>query len=52
MVLKTMVKLKMLGLAGQVVTGAFINGALIGAGVTAAGLMAAKAAKDAGKKTG
>ncbi|MEL7167089.1 MAG: hypothetical protein AAFY52_00670 [Pseudomonadota bacterium] len=40
MILSTMVKLKTLSLAGQVVTGAFINGALIGGAVVAAALAA------------
>ncbi|MEM1382844.1 MAG: hypothetical protein AAF713_00650 [Pseudomonadota bacterium] len=41
MALCTLVKLKKLSLAQQVVTGAFINGALIGVGVAALALMAA-----------
>ncbi|MEM6759475.1 MAG: hypothetical protein AAF601_08350 [Pseudomonadota bacterium] len=40
MILSTMVKLKTLGLAQQVVTGAFINGALIGGALVAAALAA------------
>jgi hypothetical protein len=44
MLLSTLVKLKTLGLAKQVVAGAFINGALIGAG-TAVALAAAIAAR-------
>lgn len=40
MVLSTIVKLKALGLAKQVVLGAFINGALIGATVVAAAAIA------------
>lgn len=35
MALHTIIKLKKLAFAQQVVTGAFINGALIGAGITA-----------------
>ena len=45
MLLSTLVKLKTLGLAKQVVTGAFINGALIGAGTAAVALAAATAAR-------
>jgi hypothetical protein len=40
MVLSSIVKLKALGLAQQVVLGAFINGALIGATVVAAAVIA------------
>ena len=40
MVLSTIVKLKALGLAKQVVLGAFINGALIGATVVTAAVVA------------
>lgn len=40
MVLSTLVKLKTLGLAKQVILGAFINGALIGATVVAGAAMA------------
>ncbi|MEL6799515.1 MAG: hypothetical protein AAFO80_06525 [Pseudomonadota bacterium] len=43
MILSTMVKLKTLGLAKQVVTGAFINGALIGATAVAAAVVASQA---------
>jgi hypothetical protein len=41
MVLSTIVKLKTLGLAKQIVTGAFINGALIGAATAAIAVAAA-----------
>lgn len=42
MILHTVVKLKTLGLAKQVVTGAFINGALIGGAVAMAALLASQ----------
>lgn len=49
MVLSTIIKLKKIGFAQQVVTGAFINGALIGMGVAAAGAIAlANARKNGG----
>lgn len=43
MILSTIVKLKTLSLAKQVVTGAFINGALIGGAVVAGTVIAGKA---------
>jgi len=43
MIISTMVKLKTLGLAKQVVAGAFINGALIGGAVVGGAVMAGKA---------
>jgi len=43
MIISTMVKLKTLGLAQQVVAGAFINGALIGGAVVAGAVLASKA---------
>lgn len=43
MIISTMVKLKTLGLAKQVVAGAFINGALIGGAVVAGAVIASKA---------
>lgn len=42
MVISTMVKLKALSLAKQVVVGAFINGALIGATVVAGAAIASR----------
>lgn len=46
MLLRTMVKLKTLGLAQQVFTGAFINGALIGGALVAGAVIANKARSD------
>lgn len=43
MIISTIVKLKTLGLAKQVVAGAFINGALIGGAVVAGAVIASKA---------
>ena len=48
MILSTMVKLKALGLAKQVVAGAFINGALIGAAVVASAAVASRTADGKG----
>ena len=48
MILSTMVKLKTLSLAKQVVTGAFINGALIGGAVVAGTLIANKSRSGGG----
>lgn len=48
MVVSTIVKLKALGLAKQVVTGAFINGALIGATVVAGAAIASRATSGNG----
>lgn len=48
MFLSTIVKLKTLGLAKQVVTGAFINGALIGATVVAGAVIASRASSGKG----
>lgn len=42
MILTTMVQLKTLGLAKQVITGAFINGALIGGALVAGAVLANK----------
>lgn len=43
MIISTMVKLKTLSLAQQIVAGAFINGALIGGAVVAGAVIASKA---------
>lgn len=43
MILSTMIKLKTLSLAKQVMTGAFINGALIGGALVAGTVIARKA---------
>jgi hypothetical protein len=43
MIISTMVKLKTLGFAKQVVAGAFINGALIGGAMVAGAVIASKA---------
>lgn len=48
MMLSTIIKLKALSLAKQVVAGAFINGALIGAAVVASALVASRTAGGAG----
>lgn len=44
MILSTMLKIKTIGLAQQVVVGAFINGALIGGTVVAGAAIASRAA--------
>lgn len=49
MILSTMVKLKALGLAKQVVTGAFINGALIGGALVAGAVIASQARSGDGR---
>lgn len=43
MIMSTLVKLKTIGLAKQIVLGAFINGALIGATVVAGAALASRA---------
>lgn len=48
MILSTMVKLKALSLAKQVVTGAFINGVLIGGALVAGTLIAGRARSSGG----
>lgn len=48
MILSTIVKLKTLSLAKQVVTGAFINGALISGAVIAGTVIAGKARSGGG----
>lgn len=48
MILPTIIKLKTLGLATQVVTGAFINGALIGGAVVAGAVIASQARSGEG----
>lgn len=48
MVLSTLVKLKTIGLARQVVLGAFINGALIGATIVAGAAIARSARAGTG----
>ena len=48
MVSSTIVKLKTLSLAKQVVTGAFINGALIGGAIVAGTVIASKAGSGNG----
>jgi hypothetical protein len=52
MIVSTLVKLKTLGLAKQVVTGAFINGALIGATVVAGAVIGSRAAAGKGGPCG
>lgn len=52
MILSTMVKIKTIGLAQQVVLGAFINGALIGATVVAGAAIASRAANGQGGPCG
>ena len=48
MVICTMVKLKKLAFAQQIVTGAFINGALIGGALVACAVMASRARSNDG----
>ncbi|MEL7280288.1 MAG: hypothetical protein AAFY35_05055 [Pseudomonadota bacterium] len=48
MMLSTLIKIKKIGFAQQVVTGAFINGALIGMGVAAGAIALANMRKDGG----
>lgn len=52
MVISTIVKLKALGLAKQIVFGAFINGALIGATVVAAAVISNRKASGNGGLSG
>lgn len=52
MILSTMVKMKTIGLAQQVLLGAFINGALIGATVVAGAAIASRTATGQGGRCG